>query len=167
LEESAKGLLCGYTSEAKWAAVPKEKDIEFTAVARTVDGILTSVLVERFSEDTATYDEYTVDRVGGVRQLKRTIDFIPDRLTREQTWSVREGKATRISELWMQFKTHKPLPPNKDLADLVERPIVVRSSDFPFHVLIVDKHPELWPGGISCIPGSMNPLEARSSPTPQ
>ena len=160
LEMSRRGVLCGYTNEAEWAKVPKEKDIEFIAVASLVDGVLTSVLVERFSEDTATYDEYAISGGGSIRQLKRTLDVIPERVTREQVWDVRGGRAIKVSESWMEFRTHKPRGPDKDLGDLVENPIIVRVGDFPFHRLIADKHPERWPEGSRCIPGNMDRLEA-------
>jgi len=78
LEAHQRGLLCGYTSEAEWSKVPKERDTEFTAVVTLTNGVATSVLVERYSEDTNTYDEYTIDKTGDVRRLKRTRDVIPD-----------------------------------------------------------------------------------------
>ncbi len=142
LEKSQRGVLCGYANEAEWSRVPKEKDIEFVAVASFVEDVLTSVLVERFSEDTATYDEYAVSGGGSIRQMKRTLDVIPERVTREQIWDVRGGRAIKVSESWMRFKTNQPIPPDKDLNDLGENPIIVRVRDFSFHLLIADKHPE-------------------------
>jgi hypothetical protein len=162
LEIANRGLVCGYTSEHEWAQVPKEKDVEFTAMVDSADGVVAAVLVQRYTEDTTTYDEYAVSKDGNIRRLKRILDVIPERVSREQIWDIRGGQAFKVSELWMEFKTHKPRGPDKDLDDLVETPIIVRISDFPFNLLITDKHPERWTGGVRCVPGSMNKLEAAS-----
>ena len=162
LETATRGLLCGFTNEREWARVPKDKDIEFTAVADSTAGVVTAVLVERFTEDTTTYDEYSVDQRGHVQRLKRTLDVVPERVTREQIWNIRGGRPVKVAESWMEFKTHKPRGPDKDLDDFVENPIIVRLTDFPFYALIADKHPEKWTDGTRCIPGNMNSLEATS-----
>jgi hypothetical protein len=92
--------------------------------------------------------------------LKRTLDVIPDRVTREQVWDIRDDRPVKVSESWMQFKTHKPIPPDKDLNDLGENVIITRTNDFPFNLLLREKHPERWPGGSHCVTGSMDVLEA-------
>ncbi len=160
LEKSQPGLLCGYTRESEWAKVPKDKEVEFLAIVRSMDGTVSSILVERFTEDTITYDEYTIDEGGDVSKLKRTLDVLPDRVTRVQTWEIREGRATKVSDSWMQFKTGRRVTPDPYLQTLGQNPIMLRLTDFPFFALIADKHPERWPGGSYCIPGSMNKLEA-------
>lgn len=162
LEKAGQGVLCGYTSEQDWAEVPRERDVEFTAIVESADGVVTSVFVQRFTEDTATYDEYAVAKDGNILRLKRILDVVPERVTREQIWDIRGGRATKLSESWMEFKTHKPRGPDKDLDDLVENPIIVRVGDFPFSLLIADKHPERWPGGTRCVRGNMSRLEAAS-----
>lgn len=160
LEKADRGLLCAYTSEREWAQVPKDKDIEFTARVDSGDGVVTAVLVERFTEDTTMYDEYTVARDGNVLRLKRTLDVIPERVTREQVWNIRGGWPVKVSESWMESRTHKPRGPDEDLGDRVANPIMVRISDFPFYSLMTDKHPARWPGGTRCVSGDMNKLEA-------
>jgi hypothetical protein len=161
LERPESGLLCGFVSEHQWAQFPREKnDVDIVAVASRVDGVVSSILVERFTEDTATYDEYSIDRKGNINRLKRTFDVVPDRVTREQIWSIRDGKAVKTSESWMEFKTHRPIAPHKEIEDFGTSPIILRMADFPFYSLIIDRHPERWPSGNLCIPGSMNKLEA-------
>ena len=162
LEKANQVLLCGYTSEHEWAQVPKEKDVEFTAIVDSTDGLVTHVLVQRFTEDTTAYDEYAVGKDGIILRLKRTLDVVPDRITREQIWDIRGGRAVKVSEAWMEFKTHKARSPDKDIEDLVENPIIVGISDFPFSALMMDKRPEGWQGGSRCVPGDMNKLEADS-----
>jgi hypothetical protein len=102
---------------------------------------------------------YTKD--GSIRQLKRALDNVSVKSTREQIWDIRGGRATKTSESWMEFKTHKPLSPGRRLDELYELPIFVRMNDFPFYSLITDKHPEHWPGGTRCVPGTMRKLYAR------
>jgi hypothetical protein len=160
LEKSQPGLLCGYTRESEWAGVPKDKEVEFLAVVRSTDGTVSSILVERFTEDTNTYDEYTIDKGTNVSKLKRTLDVLPDRVTREQIWQIRDGRVAKVSDSWTQFKTGHPVAPDQYLETLGQNPIMLRVADFPFYTLIADKHLERWPGGNHCMPGSMNKLEA-------
>ncbi|HVO97672.1 MAG TPA: hypothetical protein VMT15_06375 [Bryobacteraceae bacterium] len=159
LEVPQSGLLCGYTTEREWAKIPQEKNPTFVAVVDSTSGIVSSILVERLTEDTAIYDEYSIDRNGNVRQLKRKLDVIPDRITREETWTIRGGSAVKTSESWMEYKTHRPIDPDKDLADLGKTPIMLRARDFPFSLLVADRHPERWLGGTRCVPGNMDKLE--------
>lgn len=161
LEIHGRGALCAYTKESDWAKVPKEQDIEFIAIATSAGGVLKSILVQRFSEDTTRYDEYAIGGNGNVVQLKRTLDAIPDRVTAEQVWQVRAGKASKVSESWTQFKTNKPVPPDNDLAELLAAPIVMRVSEFPFSALVTDAHPEKWPDGMRCEKGGMDVLESK------
>jgi hypothetical protein len=161
LERPESGQLCGFINERQWAQFPRERnDIDVVAVVSLADGVVASILVERYSEDTATYDEYSVDRKGNIDRLKRTFDVVPDRITREQIWSIRDGKAVKTSESWMEFKTHRPIAPHKEIEDFGTSPIIFRVMDFPFYPLIIDGHPDRWPSGSYCIPGSMRKLEA-------
>ena len=159
LEKSEEGLLCGYTRESEWAQVPKDKDISFVAIVESENGTVSSILVQRFSEDTTTYDEYTIQKGVNVIKLKRTFDVVPDRVTREQIWAIQAGKAAKISERWMEFKTHRPIGPQNQIDDFGTIPIMLKMTDFPFYPLIVDQHPERWPSGRRCVPGSMDKLE--------
>jgi hypothetical protein len=90
--------------------------------------------------------------------LKRSLDDVSVKLTREQVWDIRGGRATKTSESWMEFKTHKLLNPEGRVDDLYELPIFVRITDFPFYPLITDKHPERWAGGRRCVPGNMSKI---------
>jgi hypothetical protein len=161
LQEAQCGRLCGYTNKDEWGRAPKPQDPQVSAIAEWVVGALTTILVEVDTEDTSTYDEYTVDKDGSIRQLKRALDNVSVKSTREQIWDIRGGRATKTSESWMEFKTHKPLSPDRRLDELYELPIFVRMNDFPFYSLITDKHPEHWPGGKRCVPGTMRKLYAR------
>ena len=163
MEVAQGGMLCAYTGEDQWAQAPKARDPQFIAITKSVRGLLVELLVERDTEDTTTYDRYAVGKDGDIRQLKRILDVVPERVRREQVWNIRGGRASKILELWMEFKTHKPRGPDQDLSDFVENPIIVRMSDFPFYSLITDKHPERWPGGKRCAAGDMNKLEAASA----
>lgn len=158
LEDGGRGV-CGYTSETKWAQVPKEKDIEFTAVIDKADGVVKSVLVQRYSEDTATYDEYDVDKDGIIRRLKRTVDVIPDRLTREQIWDIRGGKPVKVADTWWELRSRKPHAADKELEDIGQTPVIVRLTDFPFYSVMTDQNAGRWPGGVRCVGGSMDRLE--------
>jgi hypothetical protein len=156
LEIHERGLLCAYTSEKEWAKVPKV-GVQFVAIATSADGRLKSVLVEKLTEDTTRDDEYTIGGIGNVTRLKRTLEF-PD--TAEQLWEVRGGKPVKTSETWAQFKTNKPIPPDKDFATILRNaPIIMRLSEFPFSGLITDAHPEKWQDGKRCERGSMDKLE--------
>ena len=159
LEDSDRGLLCAFTRESDWAGVPKQQDVEFTAIAESVDGVLKTVLVERDTEDTSTHDEYAVGREGRIRQLRRTLGVVPQRVSREQIWTIRDTQPVKVSESWLEFKTHKPVRPDARLDYIIEHTIIVRVNDFPFYPLIVDEHPERWPDGKRCLPGNMTKLE--------
>jgi hypothetical protein len=124
----------------------------------SVGGRLKSVLVQNYSEDTRRDDEYTIGANGSVTQLKRTLEAKPS--TAEQVWDLRGEKPVKVSETWTQLKTNKPVPPDEDYAELLKNaPIILRMSEFPFSALITDTHPEKWPNGTRCEPGSMDKLE--------
>jgi len=159
LEKESESALCAYTDREQWAAVPKEKDPEFTVTAEFVDGVLTRLLVQKFTEDSTTYDEYGVNKEGSVRQLKRTRDITPERVTIEQVWRVQRGQAVKISEIWTQFATHKRLAPDKELRDSLAGPVFVRVAEFPFYPILRDLNVSRWPNGMHCIPGSLRSME--------
>jgi hypothetical protein len=159
LEDADKPLLCGFVDKTRWLDAPKREDPQFVAVATAENTRVTSIVVQRSTEDTATYDEYSLNDSGIVLEVKRTFDVVTARITSEQIWQVRNGKLVKISENWTEFKTHRPLVPDHRLDGRAERPLVMRLNEFPFAELITDQSPELWPTGRRCIPGSMNNLE--------
>jgi hypothetical protein len=158
LEVAEGGRLCGYSSEDEWGQAPKPQDPQVIAIANSVEGVLTAVLVKLDTEDTTNYDEYAMNKDGSVRQLKRTLDDVPQRVRTEQVWDIRAGRAKKTSESWMDFKTLRPLSRDKRLDYRDELPVIVRLTDFPFYSLITDKSPERWVGGKRCVRGNMSTI---------
>jgi hypothetical protein len=155
-EDAEKHLICAYTNEAEWAKVPGQQDVEFVVVGDLVGSELRTVLVQRLTEDTTNNDEYTLGSNGTVLRLKRTLDVIPERVTREQKWDVRAGRAIKVAESWLEYQTHKPLPPERRLDQLVELPRITQFSHLPFFSLIMDPHSERWTMGKRCVSGSLS-----------
>jgi hypothetical protein len=155
VQDTIGGGLCGYTSEEKFETAPSDNgDVGFLAVVEFVSGRPISILVQRDSEDTSTYDEYKLDQRGNILQLNRSLDHLSTRVRRDQEWAIGRGRATKVSEQWMEYKTKKPIKPDNRLKDLFDFRIILRLSDFPFYPFIVDKNSESWVGGKRCVPGS-------------
>ena len=160
LDDVKNNQLCGYTKESEWGPLAAEGDSGFTAVVISKKGVPVIVTVIAASEDTTNYDEYTLTADGSAIRLKRDLDDVTDRVSREQIWIIRAGRATKVSEAWSEYQTHKPVEQNRHVSGLNEYPVVVRRSDFPFSALLSDGHPERWPNGKRWVVGNMRALAA-------
>lgn len=154
------GQLCGYTRRDDMNRAEKERDPEYVVIAELRGAQLTAIRLRRSTEDTATFDEYTVLSDRSLTRLKRTLDVVPERITRMQVWDLRRRDPVKVSESWMEFQSHKPIQPNGRLDDIIDHAVITHLRDFPFYTLVTDSHPETWVKGRRCIAGDMGKLEA-------
>lgn len=152
LEDAEKGVLCAFRSEAAFGKYEGQPGMPaFTAVVELGGAGPTAVLVERGTEDTTTYDEYLLGRGGEITELRRSFDYMTLRLRRDQVWRIRGGRAEKVSEAWMEFRTKKPVGAERIPTDLFQSRIFVRVADFPFWRLVRER----WTGDRRCAAGSM------------
>lgn len=153
LEDAEKGVLCAFRSEETfskyegWPGMPAFDSVVEFGAERSVK----KVLVRRSTEDTTTYDEYLLGRDGEITELRRTFDYITRRISREQVWRIRGGRAEKVSEAWTEFRTEKPVEAERIPTDLFQSRIFVRVADFPFWRLVGER----WVGDRRCVAGSM------------
>jgi hypothetical protein len=153
------GRWCSYQSEKELEAAPTDQDPEYVAIVESRGNRLSAIRVRRSTEDTTTFDEYLVSNDGDtLTRLKRSLDAISERITREQIWDLRSGTPAKLSESWMEFRTHKPIHPDDRLDDFVDHAVMTRVADLPFYLLIAN--PERWIKGNTCVAGDVQKLEA-------
>jgi len=155
------GQWCAYVTQDALNSAPKSRDPEYIVVAEAREGQLATILIRRSTEDTTTYDEYSIGHGASLLRLVRTFDAIPERVTRKQIWSLQGGVARKVSEIWTEVGTEMPVP-NERVAvikkDYLEHGIMTRISDFPFARLLAE--PSHWPSKHGCVPGDSSTLEA-------
>ena len=152
LEDAGKAVLCGFRSEEAFGKYEGPPGMPaFTAVVEFGGGRPTAVLVERGTEDTTTYDEYLLGQAGQIMELRRSFDYMTLRLRRDQVWRIRGGRAEKVSEAWMEFRTKNPVGAERIPKDLFQSRIFVRVADFPFWGLVRER----WTGERRCVAGSM------------
>ena len=131
-----EGEWCGYDTTKELDAAAGEQDPQYVAIVDSREGKVTAVRVRRSTEDTSIFDEYTIGSGLTVERLRRTLDAIPEHTTRIEIWNLKSGSPIKISESWMEFRSHKPLQPDNRLDDYIEHAIIMRFSDFPFAPLV-------------------------------
>jgi hypothetical protein len=152
LEDAGEGLLCAVRTEAAFLNYEgRSRMPAFDSVVEFGAEGLAKVLVRRSTEDTTTYDEYVLGRDGEIKALRRTFDYITRRISRDQVWRIRGGRAEKVSEAWTEFRTEKPVGVERIPKDLFQSRIFVRVADFPFWRLVRER----WTGERRCVAGSM------------
>ena len=160
LEKRAEKLLCSYTNEQAWreAAVDTEKP-QYVAIVERQGGRVVRVFVERYTEDSQTYDEYTIGAGNRVRELRREIAHVTSRVRREQVWRMEPGRARLVNETWREWRGERTVPADDSLRDFAGARVVTRTAEFPFWRLA-------GAGGARCAGGTMTTLEASAGSTP-
>lgn len=152
LEKREEKLLCAYTSEREWreASVDTDKP-QYVAVVERRGRRVVTVWVERYSEDSQTFDEYAIEGGRQVRELRRSIAHVTNRVRREQVWRIAEGRARLVRETWRDWRADREAPVDESLADFVGARVVTRTGEFPFWALAS--------GRARCVAGTMAGLE--------
>lgn len=152
LEKRGEGLLCAYTDEPAWreAAVDTEKP-QYVAIVKTRGRRVEQVLVVRYTEDSQTFDEYTVEGGRRVGELRRSIAHVTNRVRREQVWRIEHGRARLVSDTWREWEGDGVVPGEESLRDFAGARVVTRTGEFPFW--------RLTSGGARCVAGTMAGLE--------
>jgi hypothetical protein len=154
----AQGRWCSYASEKLVEDAPKDQDPEYIAIAEAHGGHLTAIRIRRSTEDTTTYDDYSLGRDGLLRRLKRSLDDVSEKITRVQNWDISSGRPVKVSESWFEFGTHRSIPRPNQLDDFIDQSIIMRTVDFPFYVLLTS--PGVWANRTVCVAGDAKKLEA-------
>jgi hypothetical protein len=100
------------------------------------------------SGDWTVYDRYFVDDHGQLVKLSRLLNVLPGDRSVSQTFSISNGKATKIATTEKQLSTGKPVtPPKGDW--LPDVPIETATKMFPFSALL--RRPGLRTSSKSCV----------------
>jgi hypothetical protein len=164
IEDPVRKQLCGYIGNDEWSSIPKRQDVEFVATVDSVNGVVTRIRVETYTEDFTTHDNYSLNKRGHVIELNRSLDAITDRVRRDQVWKFSGGRAIKNSETWKDLNSNESIGPVRSLDFLVDYIVISRLQEFPFYSLVQEKHPENWPKGKKCIAGSMDKLNEQQPP---
>ena len=128
-----------------------------TSVVRRINGRLKTIYLSDYQEDWLTTDEYFVDSRKSLRQLKRVTADFTYQINKEELWTITNGKAKRISDVWKDSAGEPVDPIARGDERAFDDPAYGRIRDFPFALLITDEYPDRWVGRKRCIP-----LKARS-----
>jgi len=157
LQDSGHQQWCAYRTESDWAAEVKSLSSPVVGSLEYADGRVSKISLteEDDTGDWIVYDEYALNKNGGIEAARRTFNIIADDRSIEVTYAIKDGKAREEAKTSRRLSTKEILPSQKDWLPGV--PVVTRVQDFPFFPILADKHPEAWLNGRTC--SSNKPLQ--------
>ena len=137
LEDTRSHQWCAYNNEAPWNAAVQDAGAMTVATLTYSDDHLSRIDVTETDEsgDWTVYDHYFLNDRGQIVRLSRMINVLPGDRNVVQTFSIRDGKATKTGTTVKQLSTGQPLTSPKPtwLPDLAIR---TETRMFPFFSLL-------------------------------
>ena len=95
-------------------------------------------------------DAYTMDDNERIASLTRTINIIPEDISEEQVFRIRDGKTTLQRNTYRDLRTSKPVQKTADWFEPL--PVITDPHTFHFWALIARKRQAVWSDGEACVP---------------
>lgn len=137
LEDAGNNQWCSYTTESVWKAKVREVGAMTVATLAYSNDHLSQIDVTETDEsgDWTVYDRYFFGDRGRLVKLTRLLNVLPGDRSVSQTFSIGNGKATKIATSEKQLSTGKSVTsPTADW--LPDVPIATATKMFPFSTLL-------------------------------
>jgi hypothetical protein len=149
LEDAGNNQWCSYLSESTWKAKVQEAGATTVGTLIYSNDHLSQIDVTETDEsgDWTVYDHYFFDEHGRMVKLSRLLNVLPGDRSVSQTFSIRNGKAEKISTSEKQLSNGKPV--TKPAGDWLPDVAIDTNLDmFPFSALL--NRPGLRTSARSC-----------------
>jgi hypothetical protein len=155
LNDDSHNQWCGYASESRLKAQVQTLRAMVVGGVDYKNGRVSVVHVTEADEtgDWAVNDEYTFDENEKIRNLKRTINIIPEDSSEEQLFVIESGKAIKRRSTHRALRTGKPIQAQNTPDWFEPPPVITELKAFPFATLISGRQQAVWSTGEVCIPG--------------
>ena len=154
LQDDVHTQWCGYSSETAFKAQVQPLRAMIVGKVDYTDSRPSTIQVTETDEtgDWAVNDEYALDASGRVQALKRTINILPEDMSEQQAFVIRDGKADLQRSTYRELRSGKPT--EKRVSWFEPPPVVTSVHAFPFSALITGKQQAVWASGRACVPGA-------------
>lgn len=151
LKDDASKQWCGYASESKFKDQIRLLRALDVGAADFQHFSLSTVHWTQTDEtgDWAVNDEYSLNNKQEIRTLNRTINILPERLSEEQSFIIRDHTVIQQSDEHYELGTRQTTQKSVDW--FKAPPVFTEVRYLPFSPLIVSKKSEIWSKGVACI----------------
>jgi hypothetical protein len=137
LEDTGTNQWCAYNREATWKAAVRNAEAMTVGTLIYSDGHLSQIYLTETDQsgDWMVYDHYFLDDHGRIVKLSRMINVLPGDRSVLQTFSIRDGKATKSVTKAKELSTGETLT-SPEPVWLPEVPIETSMGMFAFSGLL-------------------------------
>lgn len=150
LADSSNNQWCSYIAESAWKIRVRQVGAVSVGTVAYSNGHLSQIDLTETDEsgDWTVYDHYFFDERGRIVRLSRLLNVLPGDRSVSQSFSISNGKATKIATSEKQLSTGKPVTsPTADWFPDVS--IQTATKMFPFSALL--NRPGLRTSPTSCV----------------
>jgi hypothetical protein len=150
LEDTQKKQWCSFNDEASWKARVQSLSSENVAVLTYGNDSLSKIDMTQTDQtgDWTVFDSYSIDSRAKLATLSRLINVLPGDWSVRQTFSIKEGKATKTAATVKQLSTGEIVSSPK-VDWLPDLPIITDLNLFPFAGLL--NRPDLRESHECCV----------------
>jgi len=152
LRDDSHKQWCAYATESRFKVQVQALTAVVVGEADYVDGRRSFVRVTEtdVTGDWAVNDEYTYNKSGQIKSLKRTINILPEDSSEEQLFVIENGRAVKQQSVYRELRTGKAS--QRSINWFKAPPVVTTTGAFPFSALIGSKLNQVRSKGTVCIP---------------